>query len=71
MKPKNETRQALVPPLAELGVPGCEVSSWYGLLAPAQTPEAVIQRLQQEFGAQIKADFDRWAQVVKDANLKE
>jgi tripartite-type tricarboxylate transporter receptor subunit TctC len=88
-----------VPTIAELGVPGYAVSSWYGLLAPAKTPKAVIQRLQQEiatvlampevrerylasafdpvastpeeFGAQIKADFARWAQVVKDANLKE
>jgi tripartite-type tricarboxylate transporter receptor subunit TctC len=37
-----------LPTLAELGVPGVEVSSWFGLLAPAGTPEAIVQRLQAE-----------------------
>jgi tripartite-type tricarboxylate transporter receptor subunit TctC len=34
-----------VPTMAEAGVPGCEVSSWFGLLAPARTPPAIIDRL--------------------------
>jgi len=33
-----------VPALGEL-YPGYEVASWYGLLAPASTPSAIIQRL--------------------------
>lgn len=33
-----------VPTLGEL-YPGYEVASWYGLLAPASTPSAIIQRL--------------------------
>jgi len=32
-----------VPTLAESGVTGYESSTWYGLLAPAQTPDDVIQ----------------------------
>jgi len=32
-----------VPTLAESGVKGYESSTWYGLLAPAQTPDDVIQ----------------------------
>lgn len=34
-----------IPTIAEAGLPGYEVSGWYGLVAPAGTPEAVIARL--------------------------
>lgn len=34
-----------LPTLTEQGVPGVEVSSWFGLLAPAGTPKAVIDQL--------------------------
>jgi tripartite-type tricarboxylate transporter receptor subunit TctC len=34
-----------VPTIAESGLPGYEVSGWYGLVAPAATPKAVIARL--------------------------
>ena len=37
-----------VPTIHESGLPGYEMSSWFGLLAPAGTPAAVITRLQQE-----------------------
>jgi tripartite-type tricarboxylate transporter receptor subunit TctC len=37
-----------VPTVQELGYPGFETTQWYGLLAPARTPEAVIRRLQEE-----------------------
>jgi tripartite-type tricarboxylate transporter receptor subunit TctC len=37
-----------VPTVAEQGYPGFETSQWYGLNAPAKTPEAVIQRLAAE-----------------------
>jgi tripartite-type tricarboxylate transporter receptor subunit TctC len=37
-----------VPPLNEAGVPGFDVTQWYGLLAPAATPRAIIDRLQRE-----------------------
>jgi len=44
-----------LPTLSEAGVPGYELSSWYGLLAPAGTPATIVGRLQQEiariFGA--------------------
>lgn len=38
------------PTLAEAGVPGFEMTSWYGLVAPARTPRAVIIKLNQEIG---------------------
>lgn len=31
--------------MAESGVPGFELTSWYGVLAPAQTPRAIIASL--------------------------
>ncbi|HEV2007977.1 MAG TPA: tripartite tricarboxylate transporter substrate binding protein, partial [Burkholderiales bacterium] len=34
-----------VPTIAEAGVPGFEVSGWYGLLAPAATPRPIINRI--------------------------
>jgi tripartite-type tricarboxylate transporter receptor subunit TctC len=40
-----------VPTMAESGLPGFEVSSWYGLLAPAKTPKPIIDRLQREVAA--------------------
>jgi tripartite-type tricarboxylate transporter receptor subunit TctC len=39
-----------VPTISEAGVPGYEATNWWGILAPAGTPPAVIQRLNREFG---------------------
>jgi tripartite-type tricarboxylate transporter receptor subunit TctC len=36
-----------VPTVAESGVPGYEYSTWYGLLAPARTPRAITDKLNQ------------------------
>jgi len=37
-----------VPTVAELGYPGFEAATWSGLLAPAGTPPAIIERLNAE-----------------------
>ena len=37
-----------LPTLAESGLPGYEISSWFGLFAPANTPAPVIERLYRE-----------------------
>jgi len=44
----------------EAGVPGYEVSPWYGLLAPAGTPREVVARL----GAEV-------SRIVRAAEMKE
>ena len=41
-----------VPTLAESGLPGYEASSWFGVLAPARTPPAII--------AKLNAAIDAW-----------
>jgi len=44
----SDKRDALlpdVPTLAEQGYPNTDASNWYGLLAPAKTPPAVIEKL--------------------------
>jgi tripartite-type tricarboxylate transporter receptor subunit TctC len=40
-----------VPTIAEAGVPGYDASNWWGMLAPAKTPPAVVKRLQTEVSA--------------------
>ncbi len=44
-----------VPTVAESGVPGYEYSTWYGLLAPARTPRAIVDRLSQTTVAVLNA----------------
>jgi tripartite-type tricarboxylate transporter receptor subunit TctC len=44
-----------LPPISESGVPGYDVSSWYGLLAPAGTPAAVVSRLQREIAKVLRS----------------
>jgi tripartite-type tricarboxylate transporter receptor subunit TctC len=49
-----------VPTMAESGVQGYESSTWYGLVAPAATPPAVIARL----GGEVRA-------ILKDPELQK
>jgi tripartite-type tricarboxylate transporter receptor subunit TctC len=42
---KRATALPEVPTIAEAGVPGYEASAWYGLFAPAGTPQATLMRL--------------------------
>lgn len=48
------------PPLADLGLPGYEVSGWSGMFAPARTPRAAIDRLAAET-----------AKILRDPAIKE
>jgi tripartite-type tricarboxylate transporter receptor subunit TctC len=87
-----------VPTFKELGINGIEVSLWFGMLAPAKTPTAVVARLngelkkilrmpevqesfaQQgadpswdtppEFTAFMRAESERWGDVVAKNNIK-
>jgi tripartite-type tricarboxylate transporter receptor subunit TctC len=87
-----------VPSVAECGFPGFEAVSWFGLMAPAGTPESIISKVYRQavqiatmddvreklaqlglettsdppdvFGAIIKADIAKWAEVIRAANIK-
>jgi tripartite-type tricarboxylate transporter receptor subunit TctC len=43
-----------VPTVAESGFAGFETSQWYGIIAPAKTPPAVIQKLSAEIAQVLK-----------------
>ncbi len=43
-----------VPTIGEAGLPGFEASSWFGLIAPAKTPKAIVDRLRTEAAAALK-----------------
>lgn len=44
---RSETLPEL-PTMTEAGVPGFEITSWFGLLAPARTPPEIVNRLNAE-----------------------
>ena len=43
-----------VPTLREAGLAGAEVTTWFGLFAPAGTPRAVVDRLQHDAAASLQ-----------------
>ncbi|HEV7476856.1 MAG TPA: tripartite tricarboxylate transporter substrate binding protein [Burkholderiales bacterium] len=56
-----------VPTVAEQGYPGFQTSQWYGLNAPAKTPEAVIRRLAAEAAKAAKSPLMLERLAVDDA----
>jgi tripartite-type tricarboxylate transporter receptor subunit TctC len=43
-----------IPSFAELGINGMEISNWFGMFAPANTSEAIVNRLNTEINAVMK-----------------
>jgi tripartite-type tricarboxylate transporter receptor subunit TctC len=43
-----------LPTIAESGVPGFDVTMWYGLFAPAKTPEGVIRKINDDMQRALK-----------------
>jgi tripartite-type tricarboxylate transporter receptor subunit TctC len=52
---KRASKLPDLPTIAEQGLPGFEVFSWYGLVAPAKTPEPVLDKLRDEVAKVLKA----------------
>ena len=44
-----------VPTLAQSGLPGFDVTGWYALLAPAETPQAIVAKVQADTTAALRA----------------
>lgn len=57
-----------VPTVAESGVPGYEVTGWFGVLAPARTPAPILDRLTAEIHKAV-AD-PRFRQTMTNAGLE-
>ncbi len=43
-----------LPTVAESGLAGFDVSSWYGIYAPAKTPPEIIAKVNADIGAMLK-----------------
>jgi tripartite-type tricarboxylate transporter receptor subunit TctC len=89
---------ANVPTVSEAGVPGYEVTVWFGIVGPAGMKPEIVQKLNAEinailnmddvkrrfvdqgvdpvggppaqFAEHIRAEIQKWAKVVKDANIQ-
>ena len=57
-----------VPTIAESGYPGFETSQWYGILVPAGTPSAIVERLQREIAAATR-DAPAMQRVTEDGGV--
>lgn len=53
-----------VPTMQEAGVPGFELASWFGLLAPVKAPKPVVERLAAEMH-KVVADADFHARMAE------
>jgi tripartite-type tricarboxylate transporter receptor subunit TctC len=63
--PKRVSWLPDVPTVAESGLPGFDVTAWFGLVAPAGTPEPIIQKLNAE------ANKALGVQSVRDALVNQ
>ena len=52
--PKRSSALPDLPTVAESGYSGCEVSTWFGYLAPAGTPAEIVNELNTEINAALK-----------------
>jgi tripartite-type tricarboxylate transporter receptor subunit TctC len=50
---KRSPQYPQIPTFAESGAPGFDINSWVGLVAPAKTPKAIVQRLGTELNAAL------------------
>ena len=58
-----------VPTIAEAGLPGFEMQSWFGLLAPAATPKPIISRLNAETIKALNTPDMKTAVAAMGANI--
>ena len=65
LSPNRSANFPDVPTIAESGYPGFEASVWYGLVAPAATPKAIVSKLHAEVqkALQTKEVKDRMSAV--------
>lgn len=52
--PQRSSIAPELPTLAESGLTGYDMSTWYGLFAPGKMPKALVQTIQQEFSQVLR-----------------
>lgn len=52
--PRRSSVSPEVPTVAESGYPGFEALAWHGILAPADTPSSIVQKLKQHIADALK-----------------
>jgi tripartite-type tricarboxylate transporter receptor subunit TctC len=59
---KRATQFPDIPTIAESGLPGYRYEYWYGMLAPAKTPRAIVEKLNREITDIMRAEDvrNRW-----------
>ena len=96
--PRRNPQLPDVPTVAESGLPGFDVTSWYGIVVRSGTPPGVVQKIRrdmaealqagdvqsrlaglglepvgntpEEFAALIRAETQKWGDIVKKAGIK-
>ena len=58
-----------VPTIAEAGVPGYEANNWWGVVAPAGTPPAIIEKLHTEISAVQNSEQTRKQFATEGAEI--
>jgi tripartite-type tricarboxylate transporter receptor subunit TctC len=61
--PKRASIAPDIPTVAEAGLPGYVVTGWFGLLAPAKTPPAIVERLNAEINRVLPSLRERYAEL--------
>jgi tripartite-type tricarboxylate transporter receptor subunit TctC len=62
--PKRQAALPDVPTAAEAGLPGYDVSNWIGIVAPAGTPPAIVEKLNKDIAA-IMQSLEVQTQLAK------
>ena len=61
--PQRATIAPDIPTVAEAGLPGYVVTGWFGMLAPAKTPTAIVEHLNAEVNRVLPSLRERYAEL--------
>ncbi|MGE5616220.1 MAG: Bug family tripartite tricarboxylate transporter substrate binding protein [Bacillota bacterium] len=54
--PRRSPQLPDVPTIAESGLPGFDVTSWYGIVVRAGTPQAIVQKIQRDMAEAVQSE---------------
>jgi tripartite-type tricarboxylate transporter receptor subunit TctC len=73
LQPKRSPELPNLPSTAEQGLTDFEVSTWFGLFFPKNTPEAIVRRLNAALGETLDTPWvhERFKEIVTDITPRE